>query len=71
MTSQKIRKTVFLAVMIAFSLLMLYPLLWMISSSFKPERIIFTDKRLWIAEFTWDNYIQGWEGIGGVPFIIF
>ncbi len=32
--------------LVAASFLMLYPLLWMLASSFKPESIIFTDLSL-------------------------
>lgn len=46
------------------SILMLYPLLWMLSSSFKPEADIFTDLSLWPRELTIDSYIVGWQGLG-------
>ncbi len=49
------------------SVLMLYPLLWMLSSSFKPEDIIFRDMGLWPRVVTLNNYIKGWTAIG-VPF---
>jgi len=47
---------------------MLYPLLWMIASSFKPEMLIFKDKSLIIREFTLENYIRGFKGVAGVTF---
>ncbi|MGQ9681969.1 MAG: carbohydrate ABC transporter permease [Anaerolineae bacterium] len=49
------------------ALVMLYPLLWMLSSSFKPQRIIFSDLSLWPSQFTLENYVRGWNAIG-VPF---
>ena len=49
--------------------LMLYPLLWVVASSFKPADQIFTDvTSLWPRSFTLDNYTQGWAGFGGIPF---
>ena len=49
------------------AIIMLYPLLWMVSSSFKPERIIFAEMGLWPRVVTLDNYIHGWTAIS-VPF---
>ena len=43
-------------------LVMLYPLLWMLSSSFKEEFYIFKEVGLWPEHFTLDNYILGWQG---------
>ncbi len=47
----------------AFTLAMLYPLLWMIASSFKPERIIFTDFSLWPRDASLRAYVEGWTGL--------
>jgi multiple sugar transport system permease protein len=46
------------------ALLMLYPLLWMASSSFKPADEIFTSIGLIPQEFTLQNYLDGWFGLG-------
>ena len=46
---------------------MLYPLLWMLASSFKPESLIFRDLSLWPAQFTLENYTRGWTALR-VPF---
>jgi multiple sugar transport system permease protein len=53
--------------LLAGATLMLYPLLWMLSSSLKPEAIIFREMGLWPRVVTFDNYIKGWTAIG-VPF---
>jgi len=53
--------------LVAGATLMLYPLLWMLSSSLKPEAIIFQELGLWPRAITFDNYIRGWTAIG-VPF---
>jgi multiple sugar transport system permease protein len=42
---------------------MLYPALWMLSSSFKPSDQIFSDPGLWPKTFTLDNYINGWNAL--------
>jgi multiple sugar transport system permease protein len=53
--------------LLAGATLMLYPLLWMLSSSLKPEAIIFQEMGLWPRTVTLDNYIRGWTAIG-IPF---
>jgi multiple sugar transport system permease protein len=52
--------------------LMLYPLLWVAASSFKPADQIFTNvTSLLPTTFTLDNYVQGWAGFGGISFATF
>ncbi len=41
------------------ALVMLYPLGWMLSSSFKPEDQIFTDLSIWPSQLTTENYTEG------------
>lgn len=53
---------------ILFGLLMLYPVLWLLSSSFKPNELIFSDPGLWPARFTLENYVNGWKGLQGISF---
>jgi len=53
---------------IIFGIAMLYPVLWLISSSFKPNELIFTQPGLWSSSFTLDNYINGWRGFQGIAF---
>ena len=55
------------AVILAF--IMLYPLLWMFSSSLKPTEQIFVDAANLIPkEIRFENYINGWKGMGGISF---
>ena len=52
---------------------MIYPLLWLLSSSFKSNDTMFTDSYSLIPK-VWDaatNYKSGFEGVGGVPFTTF
>lgn len=53
---------------IALGILMLYPVLWLISSSFKPNQLIFSEPGLWPKQWTFDNYIKGWAGFQGQSF---
>ncbi|MGH3086965.1 MAG: carbohydrate ABC transporter permease [Rubrobacteraceae bacterium] len=52
------------ALIIAGAVVMLYPLLWMLSSSFKPADEIFGNPGLWPEEFVVQNYTEGWFGLG-------
>ncbi|MGO4725545.1 MULTISPECIES: carbohydrate ABC transporter permease [unclassified Inquilinus] len=45
------------------SVAMLYPLLWMLSSSFKDDSQIFSTTSLWPSSFSLDAYIRGWSGL--------
>jgi len=53
------------------ALVMLYPLLWMLFSSFKFSHAIFSDVGLWSDKFTYMNYIDGWKGVANTSFAVF
>jgi multiple sugar transport system permease protein len=53
---------------IVLGLLMLYPIVWMVVSSFKPNNMIFSDPGLIPKALTIENYISGWKGYAGVSF---
>ncbi|WP_333474297.1 ABC transporter permease family protein [Paenibacillus gyeongsangnamensis] len=53
------------AFIIAGIVLMLYPILWMLVSSFKPTETILTDNSLWPSHLTLANYVKGWKGTSG------
>lgn len=56
----------------AASIGMLYPLIWMISSSFKPNAEIFDTVGQLIPEtFTLENYVNGWRGFAGLSFSVY
>ncbi|QNK58680.1 carbohydrate ABC transporter permease [Paenibacillus sp. PAMC21692] len=65
------RKLWTVIVLSVFSILFLYPLLWLISSSFKPNADIFSSIGLWPGEFVWDAYSRGWQGVGRTNFSTF
>ena len=56
----------------AIGIAMIYPLLWMVMSSFKESNTIFTTASSLIPEhFTLENYMNGWKGFGKVTFSTF
>ena len=66
---QLLQKIVYHVVVCGIGLLMIYPLVWMIMSSFKPTDTIFTTAQSLIPEtFTLENYVNGWKGFGKVGF---
>lgn len=44
----------------ALSLVMIYPLIWLVVSSLKPNDQIFNDLGIFTTDLTLDNYIRGW-----------
>ena len=51
---------------------MLYPLLWMIFSSFKPHEDVFAyGARILPVHWDFSNYSYGWSGFGGITFATF
>ncbi|MDI6619213.1 MAG: carbohydrate ABC transporter permease [Clostridiales bacterium] len=56
---------------ILFGIVMIYPLLWMLSSSFKFSQDIFTSKTFFPRVVTLENYIKGWQGMSGYTFGVF
>src|SRR5690606_6435426 len=53
---------------IALGLFMIYPIVWMIVSSFKPNNMIFSDPGLIPKAITFENYVTGWRGYAGTTF---
>ena len=58
------------AVMCAFVLLMIYPLIWMVVSSFKPGNLVLSEPGLVPSEVTFQNYRDGWNALDE-PFSLF
>ena len=53
---------------IVLGVFMIYPVVWMIISSLKPNNMIFSDPGLIPQVLTFDNYISGWRGYAGTTF---
>jgi multiple sugar transport system permease protein len=56
---------------IAFGLFMVYPLLWMLSASFKTNAEIFTGLNFLPENPVLSNYTNGWKGVSGYNFGVF
>jgi multiple sugar transport system permease protein len=55
-----------------FAVLMLYPIIWLLMSSFKESSQVFITAHSLIPEpFIFSNYVEGWEGIAGQSFGVF
>ncbi len=67
-TNKFIRHALTHLFIIALGLLMIYPIIWMIVSSFKPNNMIFSDPGIIPSEVTIENYITGWRGYAGTTF---
>ncbi|WP_163539886.1 carbohydrate ABC transporter permease [Gracilibacillus sp. YIM 98692] len=70
---QKLAKKVFQHVFLSlFTLIMLYPLLWMVGSSFKESSEVFVNAhQLFPDEWRFSNYAEGWKGFAGITFTTF
>ncbi len=53
-----------------FLLVMVYPLIWMVTSSFKPGHLVLTQPGLIPSEVTLDNFTEGWNALNR-PFSVF
>lgn len=56
--------------LIAGSAVMVYPLIWLVVSSFKPNDQIFRDLSIFTTDLTAENYITGWDKLQ-YPFGVF
>jgi multiple sugar transport system permease protein len=57
-------------VLIVIGVLMIYPLLWMVSASFKPEALIFSDPSLIPSRVDSSSYGRGWNALQ-FPFSVY
>ncbi|MCL6457179.1 MAG: carbohydrate ABC transporter permease [Gorillibacterium sp.] len=68
----QMRSIIYHIVVILFVFIMIYPVLWLLSSSFKENTSIFSTSNSFIPRpFILTNYSDGWRGIGGIPFVTF
>lgn len=71
-TRKIIGRVIYYVLVTLFAFVMIYPLVWMVMSSFKPTNEIFsTAESLIPSRFQLDNYINGWKGFAGIPFANF
>lgn len=63
------RSVVFHFFTISIGFIMLYPILWTLASSLKPESEVFKNAASLIPNaLELGNYVQGWNGFGGITF---
>ncbi|SDO32540.1 carbohydrate ABC transporter permease [Halobacillus aidingensis] len=63
------KKTIQHVLMGSFALMMIYPLVWMVSSSLKKSENVFVNSHSLIpSEWHFANYIDGWNGFAGITF---
>ncbi|MGQ7787187.1 carbohydrate ABC transporter permease [Nesterenkonia sp. K-15-9-6] len=58
-----VKATIKHIVMIAASLAMIYPLLWMLVSSLRPNEAIFREPGILLTTLEFNNYVQGWNAL--------
>ncbi len=67
-----IRSVIYHVLVGAFCLVMLYPVLWLFASSLKSPSEIWTNVFSLIPkEIAWQNYVEGWQGFGGITYTTF
>ena len=72
MTQKKVKNIIFHVLVAIGGLIMVYPLLWMVFSSFKPtDQVLPTSSQLFPAQWTLENYANGWKGFMGYTFGVF
>ncbi len=71
-TRRKLDTVIFHVVVGGIAIFMIYPLVWMLLSSFKPtDKVMTTVTQLIPDVWTIQNYITGWKGFGGITFATF
>ena len=66
------RSLIYHGAVILLGFIMIYPILWLFASSLKASDEIWTNVSSLIPrDFTFENYINGWAGFGGVTFTTF
>lgn len=54
-----------------FGLIMLYPIIWMLFSSVKPNGEVLTSTKLLPSEWHWENFAYGWKMVRPYTFTLF
>jgi oligogalacturonide transport system permease protein len=64
-------KAILYALLLLLALVMVYPLLWMIAASFRPNLEIFTSIGLIPKDPIWNSYFEGWKSVGHITYTTF
>ncbi|MEY8354166.1 carbohydrate ABC transporter permease [Lachnospiraceae bacterium 54-53] len=71
-TKRRIGSIFYHVIVCGIGFIMIYPLIWMVMSSFKVSNTIFTTAGQLIPEkFVLDNYVNGWKGFAKINFATF
>ena len=71
-TKHRIGMVVYHVIVCIIGLIMIYPIIWMAISSFKPSNeVLTTVDQLIPSQFAVSNYATGWKGFGGNTFATF
>ncbi|WP_225939493.1 carbohydrate ABC transporter permease [Nesterenkonia lutea] len=60
---RRVKATIKHIVMVLASLVMIYPLLWMLVSSLRPNDLIFREPGILLTTLEFSNYVQGWNAL--------
>jgi oligogalacturonide transport system permease protein len=60
--------TLYYILVVAFCLLWVYPLVWLVFAALKPSNEIFSSLRLLPSKFMFSSFVQGWKGAGRIGF---
>ena len=61
--SARIKGLIKHAILIVVGAVMIYPLLWMVISSLRPNDLIFREPGLWLNSLEMSNYTDGWSAL--------
>jgi multiple sugar transport system permease protein len=64
-------EVLFQLLLLVLGFVMIYPLLWMVSNSFKPNTEIFGSASLIPRKLLFENYSRGWKFVGSLTFTTF
>ncbi|MGG1554311.1 carbohydrate ABC transporter permease [Paenibacillus ferrarius] len=66
-----LRKAIKHLALLLLGWLMIYPLIWLLLSSFKTNADLFGSLSLWPSQFVWNSYVKGWAGTGQYTYTTF
>jgi multiple sugar transport system permease protein len=67
---RRVRSVAAHVLLIGASILMLYPLLWLLAASVRPQQEIFSSPSIIPSEISFDAFVRGWNGVR-VSFSVF
>lgn len=71
-SSKKINSILFHTSSILLTIVLIYPLIWLLSSSFKDNAEVFVQSHKLVPDvFHFENYVNGWKGFGSTTFLTF